>query len=175
MEKTLNNIIKDSVHFSSESNEWATPQDLFNKLNEKYMFTLDPCATKENAKCDNFYTKQDDGLLQDWRDEVVFMNPPYGREISKWIEKAYTESLNGDCIVVCLIPSRTDTKYWHDFIFPYASEIRFIKGRLKFGGHKNSAPFPSAIVIFREGNYIENTGMFTTQKIQIIGTYERKM
>ena len=95
MEKILNNVIKESVHFSSESNEWATPQDLFNKLNEKYMFTLDPCATKENAKCDNYITKEDDGLLQDWRGEVVFMNPPYGREISKWIEKAYIESLNG--------------------------------------------------------------------------------
>ena len=136
------------VHFSSESNEWGTPQDLYNELDEQYGFTLDPCATKENAKCDKYYTKEDDGLLQDWRDEVVFMNPPYGREISKWIEKAYTESLHGDCIVVCLIPSRTDTKYWHDFIFSKAHKIMFIKGRLKFSGHKNSAPFPSAIVVF---------------------------
>jgi len=138
---------EENIHFKSESNEWETPQDLFEKLNEEFCFTLDPCATKENAKCEKYYTKKENGLIQDWRDEVVFMNPPYGREISKWIEKAHYETIQDDCLVVCLIPSRTDTKYWHEFIFPNA-EIRFLKGRLKFGGHKNSAPFPSAIVIF---------------------------
>ena len=135
------------VHFSMKTNEWTTPQYLYDELNDEFGFTLDPCCTIQSAKCDKFYTKEENGLIQDWSKDVVFMNPPYGREIPKWIAKAYVESLSG-AIVVCLIPSRTDTKYWHEFIFPYA-EIRFIKGRLKFGGHKNAAPFPSAIVIFK--------------------------
>jgi phage N-6-adenine-methyltransferase len=139
-----------SVHFMSDSNEWETPQDFFDKLNEEFKFTLDPCATNHNAKCNKYYTKQDDGLLQDWGGERVFMNPPYGREIGKWVKKAYQESLKG-AIVVCLIPARTDTSYYHDYIFPYA-EIRFIRSRMKFK-HQNqekadNAPFPSAIVIF---------------------------
>ena len=136
------------VHYMSRSNEWTTPPDLFNKLNLKYNFTLDPCCTKESALCDKYYTIEDDGLQKDWSGEIVFMNPPYGREIGKWIEKAYKESLKG-AVVICLIPSRTDTKYWHNFIFPYASDIKFIKGRLKFGDGKNPAPFPSALVEFK--------------------------
>ena len=138
----------DNIHFSMESNEWETPQELYDELNKQYGVKLDPCATEKSAKCDKYYTKEDDGLAQNWRDEIVFMNPPYGREISKWVEKAYIESIHEDCIVVCLIPSRTDTKYWHDYIFSKAHKIMFIKGRLKFSGHKNSAPFPSAIVVF---------------------------
>ena len=136
------------VHFSSKSNEWTTPQDLYDKLNKEFNFTLDPCCTKESAKCDKYYTKEDDGLSKDWRYDRVFMNPPYGREISKWIEKAYKESLKG-AVVVCLIPARTDTRYWHDYIFTKA-EVRFLKGRVKFGknGIHTPAPFPSAIVIF---------------------------
>ena len=136
--------------FSSKSNDWATPHQTFNELDNEFNFTLDPCASDENTKCDKYYTEEDDGLSQDWSNEIVFMNPPYGREIGKWVEKAYRESLKG-AVVVCLIPARTDTKYWHNFIFPYA-EIRFIKGRLKFGGSKNSAPFPSAIVIYNKGS-----------------------
>ena len=138
-----------NVHFSSETNEWSTPIDLYNSLDEIYNFTLDPCSTKENAKCDKFFTIEDDGLKQDWTNEIVFMNPPYGREIKDWVKKAYEESLKG-ATVVCLIPSRTDTKYWHDYIFPYSREITFLKGRLKFGGSKNPAPFPSAIIVFKE-------------------------
>ena len=136
------------VHFSSNSNEWETPQDFYDKLNNEFNFTLDPCCTKETAKCKKYYTIEDDGLRQNWGGGRVFMNPPYGREIGKWIEKAYKESLKG-AIVVCLIPARTDTRYWWDYIFPYA-EIRFIKGRLKFSNNGKSAPapFPSAIVIF---------------------------
>tara|TARA_Y100000593_G_C4105908_1_gene235554 strand:+ start:90 stop:530 length:441 start_codon:yes stop_codon:yes gene_type:complete len=140
---------KDSVHYSSKSNEWGTPQDLFDKLNKEFSFTLDPCATSENAKCDKYYTKEDDGLSKSWGGEIVFMNPPYGREIGRWVKKAYEESLKG-AVVVCLIPARTDTKYYHDYIFPYA-KIKFIKGRVKFDngtGELNPAPFPSAIVIF---------------------------
>ena len=143
------------VHFSSKTNEWATPQDFFDKLNKEFNFTLDPCATHENAKCDKYYTIEDDGLKQSWKGETVFCNPPYGRQIKDWVEKAYNESKEG-ATVVMLIPSRTDTKYWHKWIFPNA-EIRFIKGRLKFGGSKNSAPFPSAVVIFRkEGKQCQN-------------------
>ncbi|MDQ7226961.1 DNA N-6-adenine-methyltransferase [Staphylococcus haemolyticus] len=136
-----------SVHFSSKSNEWTTPQYLFDELNEEFNFTLDPCATDENAKCSKYFTIEDDGLSKDWSNDVVFMNPPYGREIKKWIKKAYEESLNG-ATVVCLISARTDTTYWHDFIFDKADDIKFLKGRLKFGNSKNSAPFPSAIVIY---------------------------
>ncbi|EJD91174.1 DNA N-6-adenine-methyltransferase [Staphylococcus epidermidis] len=135
------------VHYSSKSNEWATPQKLFDELDKEFNFTLDPCATDENAKCNKHFTIEDDGLSKDWSKDVVFMNPPYGREIKKWIKKAYEESLNG-ATVVCLIPARTDTTYWHDFIFDKADDIRFLRGRLKFGNSKNSAPFPSAIVVY---------------------------
>ena len=136
------------VHYMSKSNEWTTPPDLFNKLNLKYNFTLDPCCTKDSALCDKYYTIEDNGLIQDWSEDIVFMNPPYGREIGKWIEKAYKESLKG-ATIVCLIPARTDTRYWHNFIFPYASDIKFIKGRLKFGSGNAPAPFPSALVEFK--------------------------
>jgi len=135
----------------SLSVEWATPQSLFDELDREFHFTLDPCATAENAKCTKFYTKWDDGLSKDWSRETVFMNPPYGREIGDWMAKAYKESLKG-AKVVCLIPSRTDTRWWHEFVMK-AKEIRFIKGRVKFGGHKNSAPFPSAIVVFEKGEH----------------------
>ena len=136
------------VHYSSKTNEWSTPQDFFDELDKEFNFTLDPCSTSENAKCAKYFTVEDDGLKQDWSNDVVFMNPPYGREIKHWIKKAYEESLNG-ATVVCLIPSRTDTTYWHDYIFGKAYDIRFVRGRLKFGGSKNSAPFPSAVIIYK--------------------------
>lgn len=132
--------------FSSKCMKWATPDDFYNKLNEEFNFTLDPCCEAETAKCKKFFTPKENGLIQNWSDDIVFMNPPYGRELPKWIEKAYKESLEG-AKVVCLIPARTDTKIWHDIIFPNA-EIRFVKGRLKFSNQNNSAPFPSAVVIF---------------------------
>ena len=136
------------VMFSSKSNEWETPQDFFDKLNGALgPFTLDPCATDETAKCDTYFTQQDDGLFKDWDGQTVFMNPPYGREISTWMRKAYMESLKPGTRVVCLIPARTDTKYWHEYCMK-AKEIHFVKGRLKFGGSANSAPFPSAVVVF---------------------------
>lgn len=134
-----------SVHFSSKTDRWSTPQDFFDKLDAKFNFTLDPCCLKESAKCPKYYTEEDDGLSKDWSEDVVFMNPPYGREISKWMEKAYNEASKG-ATVVCLVPARTDTKWWHDYAMK--GEIEFIKGRLKFGAAKNSAPFPSAIVYF---------------------------
>lgn len=138
---------------SSKSNYWSTPRDLFYQLDDEFKFTLDPCATEINHKCKKYFTEEIDGLSQDWSGDRVFMNPPYGKEIGKWIKKAYQESLKG-ALVVCLIPSRTDTSYWHDYIQDIA-EVRFIRGRLKFGGCKSSAPFPSAIVVFGEkGNVL---------------------
>lgn len=131
--------------FTSTTNEWATPQTLFDELDREFSFNLDPCSTHENAKCKKHFTIADDGLSQDWTG-TVFMNPPYGREIGKWVKKAYEEAQKG-ATVVCLIPARTDTAYWHDYVM--RGEIRFIRGRLRFGSSNNSAPFPSAIVIFR--------------------------
>jgi len=134
------------VMWSSASCEWETPQDIFDELDEVFRFTLDPCATPSNAKCNLYYTVEDDGLSKSWTGHHVFMNPPYGREIAKWVRKAYLESLNPDTVVVCLLPSRTDTHWFHEYCAK--GEIWFVKGRLKFGGAKNSAPFPSMIVIF---------------------------
>ena len=105
---------KIDIHFSSKDMTWETPQDFFDELNKEFHFTLDPCATKETAKCEKFYTKEDDGLSKNWDGKIVFMNPPYGREIKHWIKKA-SEIKNG--VVVCLIPSRTDTKYFHDYLY----------------------------------------------------------
>ena len=144
--------------FSSNSNEWETPGDLYNSLDAEFHFTLDPCSTEANHKCPKYYTRLDDGLSKDWSGERVFMNPPYGREIGKWIKKAYESGT----LVVCLIPARTDTAYWQDYVIRHSSDTRFIRGRLRFlidgkpVPHINKkglltfpkAPFPSAIVIF---------------------------
>ena len=134
--------------FSSKTSEWETPQDFFDKLNKEFNFTLDPCATPQNAKCKKFYTIKEDGLKQNWQGETVFCNPPYGRAIKDWVRKCYEESKKPNTIVVMLIPARTDTSYFHDYIYKKAKEIRFVKGRLKFGNSKNSAPFPSMVVVF---------------------------
>lgn len=138
--------------FSSKTDQWSTPQDFYDKLNEEFQFTLDPCADEINHKCDKYYTESDDGLKKDWQGETVFVNPPYGRAIKDWVQKSYEESKKNNTKVVMLIPARTDTKYQHEYIFKYASYICFIKGRLKFGNSTASAPFPSQIVIF--GKYI---------------------
>jgi len=134
-----------AVHFSSKTDEWATPQDVFDRLDAEFGFVLDVCATPENAKCPRYYTKRENGLLQKW-EGVCWMNPPYGREIGQWVKKAYTSALEG-ATVVCLLPARTDTGWWHDYCMK--GEIRFVRGRLKFGDSKTNAPFPSAVVIFR--------------------------
>ena len=134
-----------NIHFSSKTNEWSTPQDFFDKLNKEFNFTLDPCATRNNAKCKKYYTEEDDGLKHSWDGEVVFCNPPYGRQIKHWVKKA-AEAKDG--VVVLLIPARTCTSYFHDYIYNKA-EIRFIRGRLKFGEGLAPAPFPSMVVIFR--------------------------
>jgi len=133
-----------NVHFSSKTDLWATPQEFFEKYNEVYQFELDVCANSENSKCSKFFSIQDDGLSKTWTG-TCWMNPPYGKEIIHWMKKAYESSLQGAC-VVCLVPARTDTKWWHEYAMK--GDIEFIRGRLKFGGSKNSAPFPSAVVVF---------------------------
>lgn len=135
-----------SVHFSSASDDWATPQDFFDKCSAEFgPFDLDVCAGPDNHKCQCYYSREQDGLAQTWKGRI-WMNPPYGRTIGLWMRKAY-ESAQAGALVVCLVPARTDTAWWHD----YAAKgtVRLLRGRLKFGGHKNSAPFPSALVIFR--------------------------
>jgi phage N-6-adenine-methyltransferase len=135
-----------SVHFSSATDDWATPQALFDQLSWIFGgFTLDPCATPENAKCARFFTREQDGLRQDWGMEKVFVNPPYGREIGGWVKKAFESSLKG-ALVVCLLPARVDTKWWQDYC--RFGHVHFLRGRLRFGNSVNSAPFPSAIVTF---------------------------
>lgn len=136
-----------SIHFSSKTPEWETPSDTFEALHREFRLNLDVCATHLNAKLMPYFTKEIDGLSQSWKDKRCWMNPPYGREIGKWIEKAAT---GGAAIVVALLPARTDTRWFHDYIYNKPNvKVRFLKGRLKFGGHKNSAPFPSMVVIFR--------------------------
>ncbi len=136
-----------NVHFSSKTEEWATPQAFFDELNKEFNFNVDVCATKQNAKCKQFFSKESDGLKENWTwyGGWKWMNPPYGREIGKWVKKA-SEMRD----TVCLLPARTDTRWFHDYIYKKKNvEVRFIKGRLKFGDSKNSAPFPSMVVIFR--------------------------
>ena len=134
--------------FSSRSDDWETPQWLFDELNREFHFTLDPCADKHNHKCEKYYTKEQDGLSKCWECERVFCNPPYGREIGSWVKRCYLHGRVGKGIAVMLIPARTDTIWFHEYIYKKA-EVRFLKGRLKFGSSKNSAPFPSMIVIFK--------------------------
>ncbi len=136
------------VLFSSKSDDWPTDQAFFAKMDRKYgPFALDVCATAENAKCARFFTAEMDGLQQPW-EGLCWMNPPYGKTIGLWIRKAWQASVEG-ATVVCLLPARVDTRWWHDFIKPYAAEIDFIRGRLRFGDANNSAPFPSVIVVFK--------------------------
>lgn len=136
-----------SVHFSSATNEWPTPQPLFDALNAEFHFTIDVCATPENAKCSRFYTKVDNGLAQDWSDEIAWMNPPFGHPIKLWMKKALLSACHG-AMVVCLVPSRTDTIWWHKYAM-CADEIRLLNKRLQFIGADQKAPFPAALVVFR--------------------------
>lgn len=130
------------LFFSSKTDDWETPQEVFDKLDKEFHFTLDVAASPTNAKCADYFTKEQNGLAQEWRG-VVWCNPPYGREVGKWVAKAATSN----ALVVMLLPARTDTAWFHDYIYGKA-EVRFIRGRLKFGGCKNAAPFPSMVVIF---------------------------
>ena len=136
----------DDILFSSKSGDWETPQWLFDHYNRIFNFELDVCASDTNTKCDAYFTKEDNGLKSPWL-ATNWMNPPYGKEINKWVEKAYNESLDINTLVVCLLPARTDTKWWHEYVMK-GDVIHFIKGRLRFSNQTNSAPFPSCIVIF---------------------------
>lgn len=131
---------------SSATPEWATPQWLFDLLNEEFRFTLDVCATDGNAKCADYYTEQDDGLSQEWYG-TVWCNPPYGRAIGAWVRKC-AESNPGGGVNVALLPARTETKWCQQWVFPYATEVRFISGRLKFNDGAVGAPFPSMLAIY---------------------------
>lgn len=139
------------VHYSSKSVEWETPQDFFDKLNEEFQFTLDACASDENAKCDRYFTIRQNGLAQDWSGEMVWLNPPYGTHIKRWIEKARGERAT----TVCIVPARTDTRWWglfwdYDRHKPIENcEVRFLPKRIRFQGVEKDAPFPCAVVIFR--------------------------
>ena len=143
----------DKVLLSTGKDDWETPLEFFKTLNKEFGFTLDPCCTIETAKCDKYYTPNEDGLNQDWEGETVYCNPPYGKKTKTnpgciaWIKKCYEESLKPNTKVVMLIPSRTDTIAFHKYIY-HKAEIRFLKGRLKFVGAKDAAPFPSMVVVF---------------------------
>lgn len=135
---------------TSTTDEWSTPDDFFAKVNAEFgPFDLDPCATPENAKAPKFFTRAQDGLSRPWWGRV-WCNPPYGRGVGKWVAQAWAAvEHDGADLVVMLLPARTDTRWWHEYVIPYASTVCFLRGRLKFGGAKHSAPFPSALVIFR--------------------------
>lgn len=134
--------------YSSATDEWETPQHIFDWLNEEFHFTLDVCATAANAKTPHYLTREQNGLAWSWYGHICWMNPPYGRDIAKWVRKAYEEAVMDRATTVCLLPSRTDTAWWHDYCMR-SNDIRFLRGRLKFGGAKWNAPFPSVIVVFR--------------------------
>ena len=135
--------------YSSKNMNWETPLSLFNELNKKYQFTLDPASSDSNAKCVKHYTIADNGLKQDWSGESVFLNPPYGNEISAWVKKASQEALKPNTIIVLLLPARTDTRWFHEYLY-HRAKIDFLKGRLHFTINRvtqQSAPFPSMIAV----------------------------
>jgi len=136
--------------YASDRMDWGTPQAFFDLLDAEFHFRLDACATEHNAKCRVYLTKDDDALKRHWEPGPAWCNPPYGRDIGKWVAACWLEALRGS-VVVLLIPARTDTAYWHDYVM-HAAEVRFVRGRLRFEGATNSAPFPSAVVVFRPGH-----------------------
>lgn len=134
--------------YSSRSEEWPTPRDFFATLDAEFRFTLDPCATPANAKCRRYFIKRQDGLAQDWGRARVFCNPPYGPAMRDWAKKCFEASQAG-ALVVLLAHARTDTRWFHDWVYGKADEIRFVRGRLKFGDRAQSAPFPSLVAVYR--------------------------
>lgn len=132
---------------TSKTDEWETPQDFFDEWNRQFHFTLDACANEKNHKCNKYYTKEDNGLLKDWGGEIVWCNPPYGKNISEWVKKCHIECQKKGTIIVALLPARTDTKWFHEYVYHEALTY-FVKGRLKFSNSKNSAPFPSMVCIW---------------------------
>ena len=150
--KTMDQNAK-NVMFSSDRIDWETPEWLYKQLNEEFNFTCDVCATKENAKHVNYFSPEDDGLSKKW-EGVCFCNPPYGRDVKHWVKKARDESRSGNAKVIMLLPVRTDTQWFHDYIYAKTNtNIRFLRGRLKFGKSTNAAPFPSMVVIFQKYFY----------------------
>ena len=140
-------MMNKDVMFSSKTDEWSTPQDFFDKLNEEFHFDLDVCANDTNHKCDMYYSQKQDGLKMPWKGHIVWCNPPYGRNIGEWVKTAYYEHNANGTTIVMLLPARTDTKWFHEYILGTA-HIRFIRGRLKFGGCKENAPFPSMVIVY---------------------------
>lgn len=151
---------------SSETPEHGTPQWLFDILDQEFHFTLDPCATAENAKCVKYYTKEHNGLLQDWAKEVVFINPPYCRQTSQWVKKAYEESEKG-VTVVMLLSAATGRKWWQEWVFTYARQIRWVEGFIKFVNATYSAPFASAIVVFSRNLQYQDKHVYRYLKEEI--------
>ncbi|QHP74115.1 adenine methyltransferase [Bradyrhizobium sp. LCT2] len=139
-----------STLYSSRTDEWPTPRSFFNELNAEFRFTLDPCASEANTTCPIFFTKEENGLMQDWKNHRVFCNPPYGKTMREWARKCYQASREG-ALVVLLAHARTDTRWFHEWVYDKAHEIRFVRGRLKFGDGRQSAPFPSMIAVFLPG------------------------
>jgi phage N-6-adenine-methyltransferase len=143
-----------AVHFSSARPDWATPVSLFSVLDAEFGFTLDPCCVPATAKCARYFTPSDDGLSQSWAAERVFMNPPYGRSIAAWMQKAHAESRRAH-VVVALVPARTDTSWWHEHVIAAGAEVRFLRGRIRFeqgGIPRDAAPFPSAVIVYRSAS-----------------------
>lgn len=139
---------KHAVHFSSKRPDWATPWPFFEKLNEEFGFTLDVCAEAHNAKCPDYITPEINGLTTEWLGRC-YMNPPYGRDIGKWVSRARMQSSWNGALVVCLLPARTDTKWFHEDIAGVADEVRFVRGRIRFEGSEAGAPFPSMVVVYQ--------------------------
>lgn len=159
--------------FSSKTDKWETPQDFFDKLDDEFHFTLDVCALPENKKCSNYYTPEQDGLAMPWTG-VCWCNPPYGRQIGQWVRRALFASVSG-ATVVMLLPARTDTRWFHEYIYG-KGEIRFIRGRLKFGGADNAAPFPSMVVIYRnKDDCCELRGAKALTEMKILSSYAGRL
>lgn len=154
----------DNVHFASDSDEWETPDAIVQWADERWLggvgFDLDPAATDDNAKASEWFDKDNDGLSQPWYGHV-WCNPPYGRQIHRWIEKAAAEAALGRCDVVMLLPARVDTVWWHDLVLAYATAVVFFKGRVKFVGAENSAPFPSVVVYFKAREQPSSASYYT--------------
>lgn len=162
-------MLSNNVHFSSANSDWETPPDFYDRLRGEFRFTLDVCATRKNTKCKAFYSPQMNALTKRWHKVVkpdgwAWMNPPYGREIVHWVQKAACESRFG-LNIVCLLPARTDTKWFHEYVFGVCTELRLVKGRLKFGGHDNSAPFPSMVAIYNAWTSTNATPTYVTTMV----------
>jgi len=146
-----------AVILRSTSEEWETPLELFQALDGEFHFETDLAALPHNARCSHFYTPATDALQQEWQG-ICWLNPPYGSQLYRWMQKAWKSAQQG-ATVVCLVPARTDTRWWHDFVLPFA-EVRYLRGRLKFSGASNSATFPSALVIFKPNPFTNEAKVY---------------